>query len=356
MEAEATRLAQMERHMSQVLKTQEKLLEDQAQSQRNHEALEARIRAMEGNHPNTQLTGQQPKLSSYAKAVGTPITAHPQAPAISPPTRPVLKSLKPGKAIIHSDPTQSEIQRAESGFLVQRANEVLLRLDAKVNGENISIRGAQVLKSGDVCFFSANKNHQRWLMDNKHIWTKDVHPHLAATPSTYSIIAHGVPKSFNPTAPSSVSKISVENNIRDGDLIRIKWLADNSESAKQAGSIVLTFINKETAHRCERSGIFLNYNYHRTANFKPRPPQCYKCLKMGHFGQWCREKARCGKCGDEHVTKDCPEGLGGIRACVLCQEAIKMKMEGVESTDHTPFNVSCFFKRTWLEKRNIPLK
>jgi hypothetical protein len=33
-----------------------------------------------------------------------------------------------------------------------------------------------------------------------------------------------------------------------------------------------------------------------------------------------------------------------------------MKVEGIDSIDHTPFNVACFFKKAWLEKHNIPVK
>ncbi|PLW33300.1 hypothetical protein PCASD_15546 [Puccinia coronata f. sp. avenae] len=128
-------------------------------------------------------------------------------PTVLPPPKPVLKSLKPGKAIIHSDPDQSKIHKTESSFLVQRANEVLHRLQAKVNDELVTISGADVLKSGNMCFYTVNKAHQRWLMDNKHIWSKEVHPHLVATPSTFSVIAHGVPKTFNPIAPSSIGKL-----------------------------------------------------------------------------------------------------------------------------------------------------
>jgi hypothetical protein len=180
------------------------------------------------------------------------------APTTVPPPKPVLKSLKPGKAMIHSDPKKSEIQSTESVFLVQSANKVLLKLDAKVNGKQIAICGAQVLKSGNVCFYLVNKAHQKWLMENKHVWSKEVHPHLVATPSTYLVIAHGVPKSLNPVAPTNISKLAIENSFAKRDLIRIKWLADNSKSEKQAGSIVLTFINKDTASLCKQAGVFLN--------------------------------------------------------------------------------------------------
>ncbi|PLW43278.1 hypothetical protein PCANC_17379 [Puccinia coronata f. sp. avenae] len=333
MEIEASRLLQMEQMMAQMMKTQDQMLKEQSD-------MRAWRTAFEGAQTRAPVSAQNTQPSSYATAAGKLRPATLAAPTAIPPPKPVLKSLKPGKAIIHSDPAQSKIHNTESGFLVQCANDVLLKLDAKVSGERVSIRGAQVLRSGDVCFYSVNKAHQRWLMENKHVWSKEVHPHLAATPSTYSVIAHGVPKSFNPAVPTSISKLAIKNQFAEGDLIRIKWLANNSNSEKQAGSIVLTFINKDTASRCEQAGIFLNYGYHRTAKFNPRPPQCFKCLRMGHFGQWCRDLACCAKCGDLHITKDCPQGIGGVSTCVLCKDGVKMKIEGVNSIDHTPHTPS----------------
>jgi hypothetical protein len=262
MEIEAARLSQMEQMVSQLLKTQDHMLKNQEQMSRDANELRARVMAIEGSQTRTPVHAQNPRPASYANAAGKTRPATLVAPTCVPPPRPVLKSLKPGKAVIHSDPEKSVIQQTESGFLVQRANKVLQKLGAKVDGESISIRAAEVLKSGDVCFFSTNKTHQKWLMDNKHIWTKDVHPHLAATPSTFSVIAHGVPKSFNPIAPASIGILSMENNFPEGNLIRIKWLAENFDESKNAGSIVLTFINKETAFRCEKTGVFLNYRYH----------------------------------------------------------------------------------------------
>jgi hypothetical protein len=276
MEVEALRLYQMEQMMSQMLKTQEHLLKETAD-------LRACVTALKESQTRVPAPGPNPHPASYANATGKSRPAYLAAPTVAPPTRPVLKSLKPGKAIIHSDPKKSEIPKAECSSLVQRANKVLLKINAKVNGKQIAIRAAQILKSGDVCFFLTNKAHQHWLRDNKHVWSKEIHPHLAATPSTYSVIAHGVPKSFNPIAPLSIGKLNVENNFNKGGLIRVKWLADNLKNEKQAGLIVLTFINKDTASRCKLTGVFLNCGYHRTLKFKSRPPQCFKCLKMGHL-------------------------------------------------------------------------
>ncbi|KAI7941796.1 hypothetical protein MJO29_013870 [Puccinia striiformis f. sp. tritici] len=314
------------------------------------DTIDGRIALLELSRQPSAPNMSHPAKPSYARAAGA--HAEPSRPNISPPSRPSLQSFKPGKAIIHSNPNQDEIRKLDRGFLAQRANEVIAKLDAQVQGEPITIKAAQVLKSGDVIFFSKNRTQQKWLMENKHRWTKDVHEHLEATPSSFIIIAHGVPKDFNPENPSNLNLISAANNFGAGDLVKIKWLADNSATPKQASSIVLSLRNKETANRCVKSGIYLNWGHHRVTKFIPRPPQCWKCLKMGHFGQWCRENARCGKCGDEHITKDCPEGLGGIKSCFLCKEGMRLKVEGISETNHTPFNVLCFFKKSWLKKRN----
>ncbi|POV94768.1 hypothetical protein PSTT_16674 [Puccinia striiformis] len=326
---EDTRLKKMELHMN---------------------AIDRRITLLELNRQPMASSSTQAAKPSYARATGNP--AGSTRPIITPLFRPSLQSFNPGKAIIHSDPNQDEIKKLDRGFLVQRANEVIAKLDAQVQGEPVTIKTAQVLKSGDVVFFSKNCAQQKWLMENKHRWTKDVHKHLEATPSSFMIIADSIPKDFNPKSQTNLNNIAVAKNFGAGDLVKMKWLADNSATLKQAGSLVLSLRNKETANRCVKSGIYLNWDHHRVTKFIPCPPQCWKCLKMGHFGQWCREKARCGKCGDKHITKDCPEGLGGIKSCVLCKEGRRLKVKAITEIEHTPFNVSCFFKKTWLEKRN----
>ncbi|KAH9457342.1 hypothetical protein Pst134EA_021225 [Puccinia striiformis f. sp. tritici] len=93
-----------------------------------------------------------PSKPLYARAIVT--SNEPRRPQMNPPARSTLQTFKPGKAIIHSNPDHDDVRKLDCGFLVQRANEVLAKLDAQVQGEKITIKAAQVLKSGDVCFFS----------------------------------------------------------------------------------------------------------------------------------------------------------------------------------------------------------
>ncbi|PLW09465.1 hypothetical protein PCANC_21495 [Puccinia coronata f. sp. avenae] len=239
------------------------------------------------------------------------------APTTRPPPKQVLALLKPKRVITHSNPANTTLKDIPSAVLVQKANETLLGLEAQVDGEYVAVRGVSKLPSGDVSFYTKNKAHQKWLMDNKHVWSKVVHPDLEATPGTYSVMAHGVPKSFDIGRPTNLALLASKNNFQATDLAWVRWMVSDETLTKKAGSLVLAFTNKDLAYRVEKSGIFLNYDYHRTEQFKPWPPQCFKCLRMGHFGKWCREPARCAKCAGTHTTNECPKGIGGVKSMPL---------------------------------------
>lgn len=166
-------------------------------------------------------------------------------------------------------------------------------------------------------------------------------------------MAHGVPKLFGIADKVNVSRLASENTFQASDLARIRWMGSN-DSEKKAGSIVLSFLDRDLAIQIEQSGLFLNYDYHRTEKLKPRPPQCFKCLRMGHYGKWFGEPARCTKCGDNHQTNECPEGLGNVTSCVLCKEGLKTKTPGITEISHSPFNMICPYKKSWLERHPIP--
>lgn len=167
-------------------------------------------------------------------------------------------------------------------------------------------------------------------------------------------MVHGVPRTFDLSKPSQIARLASENNFQATYIARVRWLGSNNNSSKKAGTLVLSFLNKYLAIRIERSGIFLDYDYHPSERFKPRPSQCYKCLWMGHFGKWCRYPARCVKCNAAHSTNECPEGLGNVSSCVLCKEGLAKKTVGVSEINHTPFSMTCPYKSSWFGKNPLP--
>lgn len=190
-----------------------------------------------------------PQAPTYANKVAmmmkTPVFH--QKPAVMPPTREDLRTLKPGRAVIHSNPLNNQLDKLPKALFVQRANEALAKMNARVDGELVTVTGAPVMTSGDVVFYTKNKTHQRWLMENKHLWSKQVHADLEATPSTWSVLAHGIPKDFDPSADLSKTNLVVANHFNKEDIVRMRWLSDNINTAKKAGSIVLSFTSKDVA-------------------------------------------------------------------------------------------------------------
>lgn len=170
---------------------------------------------------------------------------------IAPPTKEGIRMFRPGRAVIHSNPQNNQLDKIPRMLFVQRANEALSKLNAKVQDELVTVTGAHVMNSGNVVFYTKNKIHQRWLMDNKHLWSKQVHHNLEATPSTWSVLAHSVPKEFDPASNYSKTKLATANGLNKEEIVRMRWLSDNMKTAKKAGSIVVSFAVETPVGLCK---------------------------------------------------------------------------------------------------------
>nr|XP_049461211.1 defective chorion-1 protein, FC106 isoform-like [Anopheles coluzzii] len=68
--------------------------------------------------------------------------------------------------------------------------------------------------------------------------------------------------------------------------------------------------------------------------------QCKNCFRFGHGKNNCSMKARCMKCGDEHLSNQCSKELGNQRICANCQG------------NHSPLNHNCKSRRDFIENRD----
>jgi hypothetical protein len=251
-----------------------------------------------------------------------------------------------GRTIIHAREGTTPLKEVDADIVVRKANEVLEQMNATVQGEKVLVRAVRFLPSGDVSFYSKNQQHKDWLNKNKHKWCEQIHPDLEAAPSTYSILANGIPWSFNIDSATNKITLGSNNQFLVEKIFKMRWLGgpkDPSDPCK-AGTVVLTFTNQTLADSLVRQqGIFLNCSYHRVERFKKLLPQCFKCLQMGHFGRWCCADPKCGKCGNKHKTQDCSLAPDpGTHVCVICKENGKEK--DIWSS-HTPFDKMCGIKR-----------
>ncbi|PLW53722.1 hypothetical protein PCANC_04475 [Puccinia coronata f. sp. avenae] len=315
-----------------------KLLEDEAEQKRQLQLiiedlreLRARVTTIEAG----QLTRPSPVLQKTY--VSTTAKHLPKPP--SPPTKADMVQARPGRTIIHARVGTTPLKAVDANTVVDKTNDVLKSMNTTVQGKQVIVKAVRVLPSGDVSFYSQNRQHKDWLNKHKHKWSKQIHPDLESTPSTYSVLAHGVPRDFNVDAATNKIKLALDNGFLAERIFKLRWLGGPRDptDARKAGMIVIVLSDATLVNQLvKQRGIFLNCSFHRVERFKKMPPQCFKCLQMGHFGKWCRANPKCGTCGEKHETRKCqitPDPAKQV--CGICRDNGKEKAIW---SNHTPFD------------------
>lgn len=65
--------------------------------------------------------------------------------------------------------------------------------------------------------------------------------------------------------------------------------------------------------------------------------RCYKCNGYFHKAGNCRNKTTCGKCGDEHETKNCVSSTKKCINCVVMNERLHLQLD----VNHTVYSQEC---------------
>ncbi|KAA1120269.1 hypothetical protein PGT21_037330 [Puccinia graminis f. sp. tritici] len=183
-------------------------------------------RAARLNHPHEagQLTRKDPVPEKSCALTA----AKPKAPP-PPPTKAEMIVARPGLTIIHARAGTTPLKEVGAEIVVRKTNEVLDKLNATVQGEKVLVKAVRFLPSGDVSFYSENCRHKEWLNHNKHEWSKQVHPDLEASPSTYSVLAHGIPQTFNVDVATSKITIASDNNFISDKILKLRWLGGSRD-------------------------------------------------------------------------------------------------------------------------------
>lgn len=129
-----------------------------------------------------------------------------------------------GHTIIDAKVGTNPLHTANLTNIVSKTNQVLQSLQAKTNGKKVSIKGAQILPSGNISFHTPNCHQNMWLNSHKHQWSKLVHPNLEATPSTYSVLAHGIPLDWDLDTNLTKEQIIANNNLPLDSIHQLRWL------------------------------------------------------------------------------------------------------------------------------------
>lgn len=162
------------------------LIKSEAHFQKHLQEINVHLELIEVNQLTTHPTS--PNYTSTA--------ANPKA-LLKLPTKKDMLLARQGKTITHSKVKSQPLKEADCTQLVQKKNKVLNKMDAMLQGKNVAFKAVRILPSSDMTFFSRNLIHKDRLNKNKHKWSKQLHPDLAATPSTNAVLALGILAKFD---------------------------------------------------------------------------------------------------------------------------------------------------------------
>src|SRR5208282_5597751 len=84
--------------------------------------------------------------------------------------------------------------------------------------------------------------------------------------------------------------------------------------------IIISMKHSEEADECIMSGMSIERRWFRPERYTPqcRINQCFNCQGYGHKANVCTRKTRCGKCAQEHDTRECESET---MQCANCKDS-----------------------------------
>ena len=168
----------------------------------------------------------------------------------------------------------------------------------------------------------------------------------------FTIIAEGVPTSFDPDNDSNAFKyIELDSGIPRGSIIGTKWIRppNRRRLGQNLALLFLHFRDVLSANLALRKGLIISGKLVRTRKESKEPLRCLRCQDTGgkHLASSCPSHVEtCGKCAAEHNTNDCRLEDPWEYRCINCINA------GYQDTDHAAFDRMCPVFRMDCERYN----
>jgi len=214
-----------------------------------------------------------------------------------------------------NDPKHADTLRRSHVELLKRVNDALSK-SGRQEINKLKMLAAKQLKSGDVKITARTIGDAGMALSCASHWVKALGAKATPVIPTYGVIVHGIPvKSMqlhSEELQEEMAKIIVADNastIPEMEITHIGWLSRKAEY-KPCSSVVIEFTYAATANLTIlksliwKGEVYGVERYDRSCRMK----QCFRCHKYGHVGPQClAETEKCGRCAQNHSSKDCPD-------------------------------------------------
>lgn len=197
-------------------------------------------------HPPPQPTknGLPAKPRSWAEAAAEGLTITINKTPPPPPSARVVNAFRPSQVIIRSVEGRKPFEGVKPTEIVARVNEALTQLDAKIAGKNIEVKGATVLPSSSIKFFTSTRAEADWLLENRTSWTTLADPDLITSPAVFPAVIDSIPMEYYEKNDEIKEILAEQNPIPADKIYSIRWLS-KPHPEQRSGSIIINILDKE---------------------------------------------------------------------------------------------------------------
>lgn len=135
--------------------------------------------------PQPHATGLPEKPKSWATVALTGLKVSSNKAPPPPPTNQIINVFKPSQ--------RKPFDGLKPTDIVHRINQALERLEVKVLGRKLEVKGAASLPSGSIKLFTATRAEAEWLLENRVTWSTEANPEFVTSPAVFPVVIDSVP-------------------------------------------------------------------------------------------------------------------------------------------------------------------
>lgn len=228
------------------------------------ERLEQQLKALTTTRPpqlappiGTKGLPAKPRSWAEAASEGLMITSTRTPPP--PPPNHIVNAFRPSQVIIRSIEGKKPFEGIKPTEIALRVNEALAQLEVKLAGKQIEVKGAALLPSGSIMFFTATRAEATWLLENRSMWTTLADPDLITSPAVFPVVIDSMPMEYF-TRVDKIKEIMAEQNPIPIETIHsIRWLS-RPHPEQRSGSVIVNLLDKELTNKMIRGSIYFEGN------------------------------------------------------------------------------------------------